>query len=199
MHTDSATLQARFAHYRQTYTDADRNPGDGPSGATQQNPICEENSLDALYAAATEFPWRENATRVIVLATYDTFLESPDNYGDRDNDGDITSMDFPREGDYPALRTMSETTAALKAARVRVFSFTRITPPGIFEGCGTGRRRPAADFTAGWTTPYDGAMPIPDATDARNFELEKIQSSELSLATTINEVVLESFCFPPIE
>lgn len=199
VHTEAATLQQRFRHYRETYTDFDRNPGDGPGGPIQQNPICEENSLDALYAAATEFPWRENATRVIILATDDTFLENPDNYGDRDGDGDTTDTSFPSEGDYPALRTMAETLDALRDARIRVFSFARVTPPGLFEGgCGTGRRRPAGDISAGWNKAYDGQAPIPEQTDAVNFDLAQVQSGALSLAATINEVVLESFCTPPV-
>ncbi|HLU64624.1 MAG TPA: vWA domain-containing protein [Kofleriaceae bacterium] len=196
VHTQAATLQAAFASVRSTYTAADRNPGDGPSGPTLQNPICEENALDALYAAAAEFPWRDSSARVIITATDDTFLERPDNYGDRDGDGDTTSTDFPREGDYPALRTVAETVSALTGARARVFSFTRLSPPGILERCGTGRRLAWADITDGWTTPYGAAAPIPESTDGRNYDLAQVQTGSLSLAETISEVVLESHCNP---
>lgn len=57
VHTSASTLQAAFRDFLTTYTSPNRNPGDGPSGPTTQNPICEENALDAIYAAATEFPW----------------------------------------------------------------------------------------------------------------------------------------------
>ena len=198
VHTEAATLQSAFAHYRTVYTANNRNPGDGPSGPTTQNPICEENSLDALHAATIEYPWREDATRVVILATDDTFLEASDNYGDRDGDGDTTSTDFPREGDYPALRTLPETVAALQAARIRVFAFSRVTQPNLFERCGTPRRFDWAAITDGWSTPYGGHDPIPAATDAAQFDLDQVRDGQLSLAATINEVVLESYCDPPV-
>ena len=198
VHTAAQTLQTRFRYYRETFTNNDRNPGDGPSGLTTQNPICEENSLDALYAAANDFPWRPNATRVVIIATDDTFLERPDNYGDRDGDGKTDKMDFPREGNYPAAWTVAETVGALKTARTRVFAFSRINQPGVLDRCGTGRRLPWADITDGWSTPYGAHAPIPDQTDGGNFDLDKVKSGTLSLAATINQVVLDSYCVPPV-
>ncbi len=198
VHTNAQTLQTAFKNYRVNYTAYNRNPGDGPSGPTTQNPICEENSLDSLYAAATAFPWRTNATRVVILATDDTFLEASDNYGDRDHDGDTTSTDFPSEGDYPAAHTMAETVNALRAGKIRVFSFSRINQPSFLERCGTGRRFPWGDITDGWTTPYNGIAPIPMQTDGGNYNLDEVKSGSLSLSATINEVVLDSHCNPVI-
>jgi hypothetical protein len=200
VHTGASTLQAAFAYYRENFTTPNRNPGDGLSGPTTQNPICEENALDALYAAATAFPWRPSATRVIIVATDDTFIEHPDNYGDRDGDGDTTSTDYPREGDYPALRTLSETVTALTGNRIRVFSFTRLEPPGIldFTRCGTPRRLPWEAITNGWSAPYNGADPIPAATDGANFDVDQVRDGVLSLEDTINNVVVDSYCNPPV-
>lgn len=198
VHTSATSLQTAFNNYRVNYTAKNRNPGDGLSGPQTQNPICEENSLDALYAAANDFPWRDNATRVVILATDDTFLERPDNYGDRDGDGLTDKTNYPSEGDYPALRTMTETVTALRGAKARVFSFSRITQPGLFERCGTGRRLAWEDITDGWTTPYNGQAPIPDQTDGGNYDLDLVKSGSLSLAETINEVVLDSHCNPVI-
>jgi len=196
VHTEAATLTSAFRRIQSTYTDANRNPGDGPGGLTLQNPICEENGLDALHAAAIDFPWRDNATRVVILASDDTFLERPDNYGDRDGDGDTTSTSFPREGDYPAAWTVPETVGALSDARARVFSFTRLDPPPLFERCDTPRRFPWAHITDGWTTPYAGQAPIPESTDGRNYDLAEVQDGNLSLSDTISEVVVESHCDP---
>jgi len=196
VHTDATTLQTRFRYYRENFTNYDRNPGDGVSGLTLQNPICEENSLDALYAAANSFPWRSNATRVVILATDDTFLERPDNYGDRDGDGFTDKTDFPREGNYPAARTLTETVGALRTQKARVFSFSRITQPSFLERCGTGRRLAWEDITDGWTTPYANQPPIPDQTDGGNFDLDKVKNGTLSLSETINKVVLDSYCNP---
>ncbi|UJR84550.1 vWA domain-containing protein [Sandaracinus amylolyticus] len=198
VHTQASTLQSAFRQFLTTYTNPNRNPGDGPGGPTTQNPICEENALDALHAAATEFPWRPNATRVIIIATDDTFIEPTDNYGDRDHDGDWTSTDYPREGNYPALHSMAQTIAAVRSARARVFSFTRLSPPGFLSRCGTDRRLEWSQITNGWSAPYNGAAPIPDSTDGRNFDLAMVQSGSLSLATTINDVVIESYCQPPL-
>ena len=198
VHTSAASLQTAFRYYRDNFTNTNQNPGDGISGPTTQNPICEENSLDALYAAASAFPWRPNATRVVILATDDTFLERPDNYGDRDGDGLTNKTDFPREGHYPAAQTLTETVTALRTGRIRVFSFSRITQPNILERCGTGRRLPWADITDGWTTPYGNQPPIPDQTDGANFDLDKVKNGTLSLSTTINQVVLDSYCTPPL-
>jgi hypothetical protein len=199
VHVLAGSLQTAFRNYRENFTDANRNPGDGPSGRILQNPICEENSLDALYAAATEYPWRTNATRVVILATDDTFLERPDNYGDRDGDGDTTDTNFPSEGNYPAMRSLPETLAKLRDGRIRVFSFSRLAPPAsIFERCDTGRRLPWAAISNGWTTPYGTEAPIPMQTDAKNFDLDQVKNGSLSLVATINSVVLDSFCSPPI-
>jgi hypothetical protein len=134
----------------------------------------------------------------VILATDDTFLERPDNSGDRDGDGLTNKTDYPSEGDYPAARTLSETIQALQDARVRVFSFTRLTQPNIFERCGTGRRLAWEDITDGWTTSYGAEAPIPDQTDGGNYDLDQVKGGTLSLADTINEVVLDSHCNPII-
>jgi hypothetical protein len=199
VHTSASALQSAFYYYRDTFTRWDRNPGDGPGGPTRQNPICEENALDALHLAADRFPWRDNATRVIILATDDTFLERPDNYGDRDGDGATNRTDFPREGDYPAAHTLAETLARLRAERIRVFSFTRLAEPGIFDRCGTPRRFSWSAIRWGWSAPYQGQAPIPEQTDATNFDIDRVQDGSLNLAQTINEVVLESYCVPPVQ
>jgi hypothetical protein len=197
VHTDSATLSKAFTQIKKTYTQADRNPGDGPAGPTLQNPLCEENANDALHAAASEFPWRQNSNRVIIVATDDTFLERPDNYGDRDGDGKTDKTDFPREGDYPAKRTMAETVDLLKKTKVRVFAFTRLKEPGLFTTkCGTGRRLPWSSISDGWSTPYGGQQPIPASTGGKNFDIDQVFTGKLSLTETINNMVLDSHCKP---
>ena len=198
VHTAAATLQARFTYYKNNFTATNRNPGDGISGLTDQNPICEENSLDALYDAAAKFPWRANATRVVILVTDDTFLEKPDNYGDRDGDGLENKTDYPREGNYPAAHTVAETVGLLRQNKTRVFSFTRLTPPGILERCGTGRRLPWSAITNGWTTNYGSNAPIPSQTDGKNYDLATVQDGTLQLGQTINDVVIDSYCNPVI-
>lgn len=200
VHTKAATLRAAFTNAKATYTNPNRNPGDGPTGPTTQNPICEEDALDALHVAAKDFPWRPNTARVAILVTDDTFLEKPDNYGDRDGDGKTDKTSYPREGNYPAAFTLDETILALKTGGVRVFSFTKLKAPGTFDltKCGTGRRHSSDDaVTYGWSKPYAGKQPIPQQTGGKNFDLDAVRDGKLSLATTINEVVLESHCAGP--
>jgi hypothetical protein len=200
VHTKSDTLRAAFAYAKKTYTQPNRNPGDGPSGPTTQNPICEENALDALNDTATQFPWRSPAARVAILVTDDTFLEKPDNYGDGNGDGDTVDEKPYKEGDYPARFALDETIATLKKESVRVFSFTKLKAPGTFDltKCGTPRRHDSDDcVTYGWSKPYAGKPPIPDQTGGKNFDLDLVRNGSLSLAETINEVVLESRCAAP--
>lgn len=197
VHTKATTLKKAFTDMKATYTSKNRNPGDGPTGPETQNPICEENALDALHLAAAEFPWRPTAARIVIIATDETFLQGADNYGDRDDDGDTTSTDFPREGDYPAVHTFGETIKALKDAKARVFSVTRTKAPSFLDPgkCGTGRRFSEADaITFGWTKPYEGEDPIPKQTDGKNFDLEGVRTDKISLEDAINEVVLETHC-----
>ena len=196
VHLDGNSLRNAFQFHQATFTEPNRNPGDGVSGPTMQNPICEENALDALYFAAKDFPWRPNATHLIIVATDDTFLERPDNYGDRDGDGLTDKTNFPREGDYPALWTVAETVDALKAAEVRVFAFT--SQGTAAHQCGTGRRLPWEARAAGWSAPYYNSPPLPDSTDGANFDIELVRSGSMSLSETINDVVLDSHCNPPV-
>ncbi len=196
IHVDGNSLRNAFQYHRATFTTPNRNPGDGPQGPTMQNPICEENALDALYFAAKDFPWRPNATHLIILATDDTFLERPDNYGDRDGDGLTDKTDFPREGHYPALWTVPETVDALKEAQIRVFTFT--SRSDAEQQCGTGRRLPWDQRGAGWSEPYGNNPPIGDSTDGANFDIEAVRAGQKSLSETINDVVLDSHCNPPV-
>lgn len=198
VHTAAASMTAAFQNVYFTYTIPNRQPGDGPTGLQTQNPICEENALDALYAAATDYPWRPNAARVIIVATDDTFIEKPDNYGDRDHDGKTDKKDFPREGDYPAVHDLDETIAALKTAQARVFSFTRLGPVFSLSNCGTGHRFTQSDaMSYGWSKPYFGKTPIAEATGGKNYDLDAVRTKKVSLTDTINEVVLESHCAGP--
>lgn len=200
IHTTADTLKTAFANAQSVYTKNNRNPGDGPTGLDTQNPICEENALDALHAAAKDFPWRAYATRVVIVVTDDTFLEAGDNYGDRDGDGKTDKTNYPREGNYPALTTMPQTVQALRDGGIRVFSVTRLKPPGpldFLSKCGTPRRYAWDDVSAGWSKPYKGHAPIPDQTDGQNFDLDAVRKGNLSLGDTINKVVADSHCRPP--
>ena len=196
VHLNATSLRNAFNFHVSTFMDPNRNPGDGANGPTMQNPICEENALDALHVAAKDFPWRTDATRLIILATDDTFLERADNYGDRDGDGKTDKTDYPREGNYPALWTVPETVDALKASQIRVFSFTATS--GSTHYCGTGRRLPWEARAAGWSADYWSNPAIPSATKGGNYDLDGVRSGSISLAQTIGGIVLDTHCNPPV-
>lgn len=186
VHLGYETLRDAFVTMRDEYTANGINPGDGPDGEHDANLLCEENSLDALHIAATEFPWRDNAVRVIVVVTDDTFLEKPDNYAASTANGTPVSG----YGDYPAQYTVSETVAALQTARAKVFSFTSAT-----NGCGASRRNAQSNaVTFGWSSPYGDNEPFPAQTGGENFDLAEVKQGDLHLAAAINDIVLAARC-----
>ena len=52
------------------------------------------------------------------------------------------------------------------------------------------------DVTPGWSTPYMGMLPMPEATDATVYDINEVLSGVVSLADAINGAVQESYCDP---
>jgi len=130
-----------------------------------------ENSLDALYDAATKFAWRpaEETLRIVIHTTDDTFWDGPTN-----QDG------------VAILHGYAETVDALQQQQVRAFSFAN-KMGGAWEG---------VDVSAGWFGPYLGNEAIPDATGGGVFELDQVLQGQVSLSASINQSVVDSFCQP---
>ncbi|MCP4678380.1 MAG: VWA domain-containing protein [Deltaproteobacteria bacterium] len=128
-----------------------------------------ENSLDALYAAASEYNWRdpEKTLRVIIHATDDTFREAPAKF----------------TGSVQAQHTYPETVQALQSAYVRVAAFAS------FKGGPLG----GANVAVGFHTEYNGQPAIPVATDGEAFNLEQVGKT-ISLVEAINKFVLDELC-----
>ena len=72
--------------------------------------------------------------------------------------------------------------------------YRQVARAGLFDRCGTGRRYDWTDITDGWTTPYGGHDPFPVATGGNNFDLDQVRLGQLSMAETINQVVVDSHC-----
>lgn len=159
-------LQAQFDHWR-TFCASNGEPG----GARAQNGDCPENSIDAIYDAATMCTWRPNATHVIIHVTDDTFLESPAHFSNG----------------LPAMHTYAETSAALVANQIRVGAFAQQTP--VFCGAGT-----SANTARGFLESYDGMPSLPEATGGRAWDIADVRSGSLDMATAINELVASSHC-----
>jgi hypothetical protein len=140
-------------------------------GGGNFNSTWTENSLDALYLAATDFDWRpeETTTRIVIHTTDDTF------------------WDGPTVGNGVAIQHgYAETVQALQDAFVRVYSFA----DQIGGQCG------CQDVTPGWSTPYMGMLPMPEATDGGVYDINQILAGTVSLADAINTAVEESYCDP---
>lgn len=164
----AAALQAEFDHWR-TFCSSNGEPG----GSAGQNGDCEENSLDALYAAATMCTWRPGATHVVIHVTDDTFLERPASFFNG----------------TPVDHTYGEVSDALVAAQIRVGAFAQLTP----AACGAGT---SSNTAQGFLSPYHGAMSLPDATGGRAWDIAQVRSGALDMATAINEMVAAEHCAP---
>ena len=162
---DVQTLRADFLQWS-AFTSSNQQVGGGNSNYTWT-----ENSLDALYAAATGFQWRpaDSTLRMVIHTTDDTFWEGP-----RVANG------------VQIERGYAETVEALQQAEVRVFSFT----------AALGGSCTCENVTAGWSAPYMGMDPIPMATDGAVFPIEEVLSGQLSLSAGINDAVEDKMCMP---
>ena len=137
--------------------------------STATNTDWPENSLDALYAAATDYQWRDPSLtlRVIIHATDDTFREYPDAF----------------TSGIQATTTYGEVVQVLQDQTVRVASFA------AHEGGSTG----TTDVEPGFFTDYAGQSPIPAATSGQVFDIDQVGGA-ISLADAINDFVIEEFC-----
>ena len=164
-YADAAALQADFIMWS-NFTASNEQVGGGNSNYTWT-----ENSIDAIYLAATGFQWRpaQTTTRIVIHTTDDTFWDGPTN-----------------GNGVPIQHGYAETVQALQDATVRAYSFA----DQIGGACG------CDDVTPGWSTPYMGMLPMPEATDGTVFDINQILGGTVSLADAINTAVEESYCDP---
>lgn len=160
---DAAALQADFQQW------SDFTSSNSQVSASGSNTTWPENSLDALYAAATGFQWRpaDSTLRIVIHTTDDTFVEGPTTY----NGIDIE-------------RGYADTVQALQDQQIRVFSFTA----DLGGSCS------CEDVSPGWSGPYDGQPSIPDATDGGRFDIDMVLAGSLSLSEAINASVEGAVC-----
>ncbi|MCB9602983.1 MAG: hypothetical protein H6721_09890 [Sandaracinus sp.] len=158
----SSELRSRWL----PFTESNEQP---PSGGN--NSDCAENSLDALYAAATQCPWREGATRMVVHVTDDTFAEPP------------TSL-----SGVTVQRSYLETLSALTAREIRVGAFATPSPG---NECALG---PTPLAGQGFHESYGAQTAIPVATGGRAWNLRDVRGGTLDMATAISELIEDEYC-----
>jgi len=166
-YASSADLQTEFNDWR-TFCSSNSQP----AGSSCMNGDCQENSLDALAAAAEHYAWRPGALHVIIHATDDTFKESPQM---------LCSEMSPT---IPVEHTYSQTIDLLVAGEVRVGVFAMHVSP-----CWT-----SADTEPGFFSSWGGQPSIPEATGSRVWDLTQVQSGAISLTEAIQGFVLEEWC-----
>jgi hypothetical protein len=167
----AASLQTEFDHWRD-FCASNENPGGGGSNAD-----CAENSLDALYAAATMCTWRPGATHILIHVTDDTFEEPPYTY----------SADPFGGGGVRAMRHYSQVVDALVASQIRVGAFAMEVP----EECGAGT---SDDTARGFFTPFFGLPSLPEATGGRVWDIADVRAGTLDMATAISEMITDEHC-----
>lgn len=169
---DQRALSAELNRWR-TFTSSNGQPAGGP-----MNSDCAENSIDALFAAASSCPWRAGSTRVAIHVTDDTFAERP-----------ATLSDDPfLGGGIPVAHTYAETVAALTANEIRVGVFAA---PGAGEWCGAGM---SDDVGLGFHGPYMGMPSIAEATGGRAWSIRDVRNGTLDMAVAISELLEDEYC-----
>jgi hypothetical protein len=170
---NAPALQDVFDHWR-TFCATNGEPGGAPGG----NGDCPENSLDALYVAATQCTWRAGATHIVIHVTDDTFLERPASFsGDGLGSG------------IPVQHTYDEVVTALTGAQIRVGAFAQRTP--MFCGAGT-----SANTAQGFFDPYMGMTAIPEATGGRVWDIADVRAGTLDMASAIDDLIVAGHCAP---
>ncbi|MBI5502482.1 MAG: VWA domain-containing protein [Deltaproteobacteria bacterium] len=168
-YADVGALQRAFANWRSFCS-----TNDEPGGGGGFNDDCPENTIDALWDAVDGYAWRPEATRVIVFATDDTFVESPDTLG---------SYDLPVHHRYADLVTH------LRDAEIRVATFAAHDS----SNCAI---PPVHDAQPGFYTSWGGTDALPVATGARVFDIMGVRDGSIATSEAINDVILEEYCTP---
>lgn len=172
----------QFINFGQPYADLGQLKADFESWAAftsfnQQvsglslNSTWPENSLDAIYLAASGFAWRpETQTlRMIIHTTDDTFWNGP-----------TTGDGLPIQHGY------AETVALLQQNKIRLFTFA----------AKLGGQCECLDVSGGWFTPYSGQPAIPTATGGGAWELGLVMNNQISLSNALTTAVEDSRCKP---
>lgn len=140
------------------------------------NSDCAENSLDALWLAATSCPWREGATRVLIHVTDDTFAERPTRLSDFGGSG------------VAVQHTYAEVSDALFSRQIRVGAFAA---PGAGEECGAGA---SSNVGQGFHEPYLGMPSLPERTDGRAWSIREVRAGTLDMSAAITDLIADEYC-----
>jgi hypothetical protein len=185
------------------------NPARQATGALEPNLSWPENSLDALYAAATRFEWRdaESTHRTIIHITDASFwdLKAVSSAA-----GDPMQLEPPGGcsagvGGLVNLCTMvsskhsyDETIEALRAAKIGANTFAARTggPPSVTPAPASHGTFRGVDVNVGigFHEPYAGKPSIAESSGGLSWDVDDVYDGKLSLATPINEAIASTQC-----
>lgn len=185
---------------------------------TNPNASWPENSLDALYAAAKEFPWRDaEATHRTIIHVTDASFWDGTNVSSRA--GDPENLEPPGGCSFlgamaplqllvdlaggtcrlvSSQHSYDETIEALRSEQIWTNTFAAKTggPP-------TGQPVPAShgifrgtqvNVGIGFHEPYDGKPSIAESTGGLAWDLDEVYDGKISLATPIIEAIERTQC-----
>lgn len=164
-YTDLNQLKTHFENWG-AFTSSNQQTSGGGLNSTWP-----ENSLDAIYRAATEFMWRpaDKTLRMIIHTTDDTFWNGP------------TTQDFVQ-----IQHNYGETLKVLQDNEIRMFSFAAML----------GGQCECLDVSAGWFSGYAGQPPIPDATGGKAWDIDQVLNNQISLSDALTGAVEDTRCKP---
>ena len=129
-----------------------------------------ENSLDGLALTAKGFEWRdaEQTLRLVILATDDTFFESPAKFS----------------SNIAVQHTYDETVTLLVDGKMRVGAFA--AKKGGFTG--------NTDVQPGFFTDYNGKPSIPVATGGEVYLIDDVNAGTLHIYEAVNSFIENTMC-----
>lgn len=160
-----------------------------------------EDSLDGLYAAATEFQWRDaaNTLRTVIHITDASFRDLTKVSSAA---GDPMMLETGA-GTITSVHSYDDTIKALRDASIWVNTFTAKTggPPGLNVAPPSHGAFRGVDVNVGigFFEPYDGRNSIADSTGGLAWDIDDVFDGVISLSTPINEAVQDRQCvtYPP--
>lgn len=142
----------------------------------QQNHDCAENSLDAIVAAASACPFREQSSRYVVHFTDDTFAERP------------TVLSGATQRGVLVQHTYAETLALLTNQEVR---FSAFTLTGAGPDCGAVR---SPNVGQGFSEGFASMPSLPDATGGQWWSLADVRGGTVDVAMVVGDELASTYC-----
>lgn len=165
-------------------------------GAMSDNLTWPEDALDGLYAAASDFQWRDPAKtlRTIILITDASFWDLTTASSGHDSENN-TSGFFPT---HKSMHGYDDTIKALRMQQIWVNTFAAKTggpPDGMMSPPSHGDNRgTTVNVGIGYFEPYMGKPPIAMATGGLAWDVDDVYDMKISLATPINQSIEAHQC-----